>query len=59
MCFIEMKNRAAIYQHCSQKHIPKEYGNLRYPFKVEEIAVITSGDKDRYNKDVDPRTLPL
>ena len=59
MCFIEMKNRAAIYQHCSQKHIPKDYVDLRYPFKVEEIAIITSGDEDRYNKDVDPRNLPL
>ena len=59
MCFIEMKNRAVIYQHCSQKHIPKDYVDLRYPFKVEEMAIITSGDEDRYDKDVDPRNLPL
>ena len=49
MCFIETKTRAAMYQHCSQTHIPKDF---RYPFKEHEIAIITSGDKDRYNMDV-------
>ena len=59
MCFLEMRTRAAIYHHCAQKHIPKYYLNLRYPFQEGEIAVITSGDEDRNNKDVDPRNLPL
>ena len=59
MCFVEMRTRAAIYQHCAQKHIPKEYVDLRFRFQEGEIAVITSGEEDRYNKDVDPRNLPL
>ena len=59
MCFIDMRTRAAMYQHGSQNHIPKKYVDFRYPFKVEEIAIITSGDKDRNNKDVDPRNSPL
>ena len=59
MCFHQMRNRAAIYQHCAQKYIPKEYIDLRYLFQEGEIAVITSGDEDRYNKDVDPRNLLL
>ena len=29
MCFVEMKTRAAIYQHCAKSHIPKEYVDLR------------------------------
>ena len=33
--------------------------DFRYPFKEHEIAIITSGDKDRYKKDVDPRNSPL
>ena len=33
--------------------------DFRYPFKVEEIAIITCGDEDRYNKNVDPRNSPL
>ena len=48
-----------MYQHCSQNHIPKEYVEFRYPFKEEEIEIITSGDEDCYNKDIDPRNLPL
>ena len=32
---------------------------FRYPFCLEELAVIASGDEDKYNKEVDPRTLPL
>ena len=59
MCFIKMKTKAAMYQHCSQNHIPKEYVDFRYPFKVKEIAIITSGDEDCYNKDVDPRNSSL
>ena len=48
-----------MYQHCSQTHIPKEYVDLWYPFKEHEIAIITSVDKDRYNRDVNPRNSPL
>ena len=59
ICFVKMRTRAAIYQHCAQKHILKEYVHLRYPFQEGEIAVITSGDEDMYNKYVDPRNLPL
>ena len=59
MCFIETRTRAKMYRHCSQTHIPKEYVDFRYPFKEHEIAIITSGDEDRYNKDVNPRNLPL
>ena len=33
--------------------------DFRYPFKEHEIAIITSGDEDCYNKEVDPRNLPL
>ena len=53
MCFIETRTRASMYQHCSQTNIPKQYVDLQYPFKEHEIAIITSGDEDRYNKDVD------
>ena len=59
MCFVEMRTRAAIYQHCAKRHIPVEYVDLHYPFHEEEIAVIASRDKDKYNADVDPRNLPL
>ena len=59
MCFVEKRTRASIYQHCSQTHIPKEYVDLRYPFNEQEIAIISSGDEDRYNKDVNPRNSPL
>ena len=50
-----------MYQHCSQIHIPKEYMDFRYPFtfKEQEITIISSGDGDCYNKDVDPRNSPL
>ena len=59
MCFIEMRKRALIYQHCAKLHIPKEYVDLCYPFQEEEIAVIASRDEDKCNTDVDPRNLPL
>ena len=54
-----MKTRAAIYQHCAKNHIPKEYIDLRCPFLQDKLAVIACGDKDRYNAEVNPRTLPL
>ena len=53
MCFIEMKIRAVI------NHIPKEYVDLRCPFLQDKLAVIACGDEDRYNAEVNPRTLPL
>ena len=59
MCLIEKRTRVDMYRHCSQTHIPKEYVDFRYPFKEHEIAIITSGDEDCYNKDVDPRNSLL
>ena len=59
MCFVGMKTRAAIYQHCAKSHIPKEYVDLRYPFSKEELAVIASRDEDKYNTEFNPRNLPL
>jgi hypothetical protein len=59
MCFTEMKTKAAIHQHCAKNHIPKEYVDLRCPFLQDKLAIIACGDKDRYNAEVNPRTLPL
>ena len=59
MCFKMMSTRSAIHQHCVKEHIPKDYIDFRYPFCLEELAVIASGDEDKYNNEVDPRTLPL
>ena len=59
MCFVEMRTRAAIYQHCAKRHIQKEYVDLCYPFHEEELSVIASKDEDKFNTEVDPRNLPL
>ena len=36
-----------------------DYVDFRYPFHLGEWAIIASGGKDKYNDEVDPRTLPL
>ena len=54
-----MSTRSAIHQHCIKEHVPNDYVNFRYPFHLEVLAVNASGDKDKYNYEVDPRTLPL
>ena len=33
--------------------------DLRCPFLQDKLAVIACGDEDRYNTEVNPRTLPL
>ena len=59
MCFKEMSTRSGIRQHCVQEHVPRCYVNFRYPFQQEELAIIASGDEDKYKDKVDPRSLPL
>ena len=48
-----------VRNHSFQSHLPREHVNHRYPFTSEELEVVASGDKDRYNTEVQPRNLPL
>ena len=45
MCIKEMTTRVTIYQHCLKNHVQKEYVDLRYPCRLEELAIIASGTK--------------
>ena len=55
----ECATRSAIRQHCVQEHVPRDYVDFRYPLHLGELAIITSGDEDKYKDEFDPRILPL
>ena len=59
MWFNGMSTRSTIHQRCVKEQVPKNYIDFSYPFCLEELDVIASGDEDKYNNEVDPRTIPL
>ena len=59
MSLKEMCTRSATCRHCIQEHVPRDYVDFRYPFHLGELAIIPSGDEDKYNDEVNPRTPPL
>ena len=59
ICFTRRSTCAEICLHGSRAHIPQEHVDFRYPFTQAELGVIASKDKDRYNREVRPRSLPL
>ena len=59
ICFTKRSTSVQMCQHGFSIHLPQEHINYRYPFSQVELGVIASREKDRYNYEVRPRTLPL
>ena len=59
VCFITKSTRTEICHHGFDVHILQEHVDYRYPFSQADLRVIASRDKDKYNDEVRPRTLPL
>ena len=57
--FTKISKSTEIRQHGFDAHIPKEHVEYRYPFSQADLRIIALTDKDHYNNEVRPRTLPL
>ena len=57
--FTKISKSTEIRQHGFDAHIPKEHVDYKYPFSQADLRIIALTDKDHYNNEVRPRTLPL